>query len=58
VSRKRVERQNERERNVGLDPEDAASQWLGEHDRPPPPKAPKAASKNKLLHQWRKREGR
>ena len=48
----------ERERNAGLDPEDEASRWLEEHDPKPPPPMPKSASKNKLLHQWRKRSGR
>ena len=48
----------ERERNAGLDPEDEASRWLEEHDPKPSPPVPKSASKNKLLHQWRKRSGR
>lgn len=46
----------ERERTVGLDPEDDATRWLDEHDPPPKPPAPKAASKSKALHQWRRRQ--
>ena len=45
----------ERERTVGLDPADEAGRWLAEHDPPPAPKTPKAATKSKTLHQWRKR---
>jgi hypothetical protein len=55
VNRKRAERMSERERNVGLEPDDAAAKWLEENDPPPPPKTPKSASKNKLLHTWRRR---
>ena len=55
MDRKRVERMRERERNVGLEPDDEAAKWLGEHDPEPPPQTPKAASKNKVLHQWRRR---
>jgi hypothetical protein len=58
VERRRVERMNERERNVGLEPDDDAAKWLTEHDPPPAPRAPKSLGKNKLLHQWRKRHGR
>jgi hypothetical protein len=47
----------ERERNVGLDPDDAAAKWLDEHDPEPPPAKPKSLSKNKVLHQWRRRRG-
>ena len=48
----------ERERTVGLDPEDEATRWLDEHDPPPKPQPPKAASKSKALHQWRQRQRR
>jgi hypothetical protein len=58
VNRKSVERINERERNVGLEQDDAAAQWLAEHDPPTAPKTPKSAAKNKLLHTWRRRHGR
>jgi hypothetical protein len=48
----------EREKNAGLDPEDAAGRWLDEHDPTPAPVAPKSASKSKALHQFRRsREG-
>jgi len=55
MSRQRVQRMRQREANVGLDQEDEAARWLAEHDAPAPPPVPKAASKNKVLHQWRKR---
>ena len=55
MNRKRVERMNERERNVGLEQDDEAAKWLEEHDPKPPPQTPKSASKNKVLHQWRRR---
>ena len=48
----------ERERTVGLEPEDDATRWLDEHDPPPKPQPPKAASKSKVLHQWRQRQQR
>ena len=48
----------DRERAVGLEPDDAAAQWLEEHDPPPKPQPPKAASKSKVLHQWRQRQQR
>jgi hypothetical protein len=57
-SRRSVERQQERERSVGLDPDDDAAKWLEEHDPKPEPKAPKAASKSKALHQWRQQQER
>jgi hypothetical protein len=46
----------ERERNVGLEPGDAAAEWLAEHTPKEVPPAPKAASKSKLLHQFRERQ--
>jgi hypothetical protein len=45
----------EREREVGLEPDDAAAQWLHEHDPQPAPTLPKSARKSKTLHQWRRR---
>jgi hypothetical protein len=45
-------------RTVGLDPEDEATRWLDEHDPPPKPQPPKAASKSRALHQWRQRQQR
>ena len=50
-----VKRMREREAQTGLDPDDAASRWLAEHDAPPPADEPKAARKSKLLHQFRNR---
>jgi hypothetical protein len=48
----------ERERLVGLDPDDEAGRWLQEHDPPPPPATPKSAHKSKTLHRWRQRLAR
>jgi hypothetical protein len=55
-SRRSVERQQECERSVGLDPDDDAAKWLDEHDPKPEPQAPKAASKSKTLHRWRQQQ--
>jgi hypothetical protein len=46
---------SERERAVGLDPDDDAARWLDEHDPKPPPATPKSARKSKALHRWRQR---
>jgi hypothetical protein len=48
----------ERERALGLDPEDEASRWLEEHDPKPEPKPPKATTKSKTFHRWRRRQHR
>ena len=48
-----VMRLTERERAVGLDPDDDAARWLDENDPKPPPPTPKSAHKSKLLHRWR-----
>jgi hypothetical protein len=50
-----AEKLSERERNVGLDPEDEAARWLDEHEPAPQPAVPKRASKNKALHRWNRR---
>ena len=52
-----VQKRTERERTVGLDPEDEAAKWLEENDPRPEPPAPKSASKSKELHRWRRRQG-
>jgi hypothetical protein len=56
LKRGSVQKLSERERTTGLDPDDAAAQWLGEHDKQPPPAAPKRATKSKALHQWRQQQ--
>jgi hypothetical protein len=56
LSRRQAESLGARERKVGLDADDAAARWLGEHDPPPEPKAPKAATKSKTLHRFRQRQ--
>jgi hypothetical protein len=50
-------RRGERERAVGLDPDDQAARWLAEHDPPPPPQPPKSPLKSKELHRWRRSRG-
>ena len=56
LSRQKVERMREREATVGLDSEDDAARWLAQNDAPPPPASAKSLGKNKLLHQWRRRQ--
>jgi alkylated DNA repair protein (DNA oxidative demethylase) len=56
VNRKRAERLGERERALGLDPDDEAARWLREHDPEPKPETPKSARKSKALHRWRQRK--
>jgi len=58
MSRRRAEKLSERERDVGLEPDDEAARWLAEHDPSPEQKPPKAASKSKTLHRWRQRQQR
>jgi hypothetical protein len=58
LTSKGAKKLGERERTVGLEPEDAATRWLDEHDPPPKLQPPKAASKSKALHQWRRRQQR
>jgi hypothetical protein len=48
----------ERERAVGPDPADEAARWLAQHDPPPEPRIPRAATKSKVLHRWRERQRR
>jgi len=58
LTSKGAKKLGERERTVGLEPEDDATRWLDEHDPPPKLQPPKAASKSKALHQWRRRQQR
>jgi hypothetical protein len=52
-SRQRVEKMRERERTVGLEPDDAAAQWLDANAPEEELHVPKSARKSKLLHQWK-----
>ena len=54
-TREGAQKLGERERRVGLDPEDEAAQWLEEHDPKPAPPEPKGKLKSKELHRWRQR---
>jgi hypothetical protein len=56
LSTRGVQKLSERERATGVDPEDEAAKWLQEHDPPPAPVAPKAATKSKALHRWRQEQ--
>lgn len=58
ITRRRAEKLGERERSVGLDPEDAAARWLAEHDAKPEPAQPRSAFKSKAVHRFRQRQQR
>jgi hypothetical protein len=58
LTSKGAQKRAERERAVGLEPEDAAAKWLEEHDPKPPPPEPKAAKKSKAVHRFRQRQQR
>jgi hypothetical protein len=51
-------KRGERERGVGVDPEDEAARWLEEHDPKPTPPEPKAARKSKAVHRFREQQKR
>jgi hypothetical protein len=53
-----AQRLAERERAIGLDPEDGAARWLAEHDPVPEPVPSKSAFKSKELHRWRQQQER
>jgi hypothetical protein len=53
-----AQKRGERERAVGVEPDDEAARWLQEHDPAPEPTLPKSALKSKELHRWRQRQAR
>jgi hypothetical protein len=52
-----AKRRGERERQVGLENDEAAG-WLEEHDPPPKPPESKSRFKSKELHRWRQKQQR
>jgi hypothetical protein len=58
ISSRGALKRGERERAVGLDPEDEAARWLEEHDPKPPPSEPRAAKKSKAVHRFRQQHQR
>jgi hypothetical protein len=57
ITSKGAQRRGERERAVGLDPDDEAARWLAEHDPKPPPPEPKSPKKSKAVHRFRRQQG-
>jgi hypothetical protein len=55
ISRRGAERLGERERELGLDPDDEAARWLAEHEPALEPEQPKSLRKSKALHRWTQR---
>jgi hypothetical protein len=58
LTQRGAQKRAERERQVGLNPDDHAARWLAEHDPQSEAEPPKAASKSRNLHRWRRRQGR
>jgi hypothetical protein len=56
--RRDAEQRSERDRLVGVDPDDAAGRWLQEHDPPAEPPSPKRPLKSKALHRFRQQQQR
>ena len=56
LSSRGAQKRGERERTVGVDPDDEAARWLEEHDPKPPAPEPKAAKKSKAVHRFRQRQ--
>ena len=57
LTEKGAKRRGERERSVGLSPEDEAARWLEENDPKPTPEPSKSLFKSKELHRWRQKRG-
>jgi hypothetical protein len=53
-----AKRRGERERQVGVEPDDDAARWLADHDPPPAEPESKSRFKSKDLHRWRERQKR
>ncbi|HWG57331.1 MAG TPA: hypothetical protein VNT58_12515 [Gaiellaceae bacterium] len=58
ITSKGALKRGERERAVGLDPDDEAAKWLAEHDPQPAPPASKSVKKSKAVHRFRRQQGR
>ena len=52
-----AKRRSERERQVGLE-DDEAARWLEQQDPPPKPPESKSRFKSKELHRWRQKQQR